>query len=111
MYGKLDVPLFLPSASGFDCPEGTVLGLNCCLYGAKQAPACFKAVLTEYWSAGFTACNDSDSQTVWIKQHNQSVLYCATFVDDVQHCTMTLPCTARFANSLKKMRSQIRGPH
>ncbi len=33
----------------------------------------------------FTAVNDS--QTVWIKRHNQSVLINAIFVDDVLHCT------------------------
>ncbi len=37
-YGKLDVPLFCHLQQGFDCPEGTLLGLNYCLYGAKQAP-------------------------------------------------------------------------
>ena len=88
-YGKLDVPLYCYPPPGFNCPKGTVFGLNYCLYGAKQAPACFKAVLTEFMlSEGFTACNDS--QTVWVKRQNQSVLYNATFVDDVKHCTNDL---------------------
>ena len=47
-YGKLDTPLFCYPPPGFDYPKGTVFGLNYCLYGAKQAPACFKAVLTEF---------------------------------------------------------------
>ena len=85
-YGKLDVPLFCHPPPGFDCPEGTVLGLNYCLYGAKQAPAGFKSVMTDFHvSEGFTAVNDA--QTVWIKRHNQSVLINAIFVDDVLHCT------------------------
>ena len=89
-YGNLDVPLYCHPPPGFYCPKGTVLGLIYYLYGAKKAPACFKAVLTEFMlSEGFTACNDS--QAVWVKRENQSVLYNATFVDDVQHCTND-PC-------------------
>jgi hypothetical protein len=42
-YGKLDVPLYCHLPPGFDCPKGTVLGLNYCLYGAKQASACFQS--------------------------------------------------------------------
>ena len=85
-YGKLDVPLFCHPPPGFDCPEGTVLGLDYCLYGAEQAPARFKSVMTDFHiSEGFTAVNDA--QTVWIKRHNQSVLINAIFVDDVLHCT------------------------
>ena len=70
---------------GFDCPQGIVFGLNYCLFGTKQAPACFKAVLTEFMlSKGFTACNDA--QILWVKCQNQPVtFYNATFVDDVQH--------------------------
>jgi hypothetical protein len=82
-YGKLDVPLFCHPPPGFDCPPGTVLGLNYCLYGAKQAPARFKSVSTEFMIAeGFTAVNDS--QTVWIKRQGNSLLICAWFVDDVR---------------------------
>ncbi len=85
-YGKLDVPLFCHPPPGFDSHEGTVLGLNYCLYGAKQAPAGFKSVMTDFHiSEGFTAVNYA--QTVWIKRHNQSVLINAIFVDDVLHCT------------------------
>ena len=85
-YGKLDVPLFCHPPPGFDCPEGTVLGLNYCLYGAKQAPAGFKSVITDFHiSEGFQAVNDA--QTVWIKRHNQSFIINAIFVDDVLHCT------------------------
>jgi hypothetical protein len=88
-YGKLDVPLFCHPPPGFDCPPGTVLGLNYCLYGAKQAPARFKSVSTEFMIAeGFTAVNDS--QTVWIKRQGSSLLICAWFVDDVHHCTNDL---------------------
>ena len=36
-------------------------------------------------SDGFTLCNDA--QTMQIKRQNQSVLYNATFVDDICHCT------------------------
>ncbi len=69
-YGKLDVPLFFHPPPGFECPPGTVLGLNYCLYGAKQAPACFKGVTTEFMlSEVFTAANDS--QTVWIKSQGR----------------------------------------
>ena len=100
-YGKLDVPLYCHPPPGFDCPKGTVLGLNYCLYGAKQAPACFKAVLTEFMrSEDFTACNDS--QTVWVKRENQSVLYNATFVDDVQHCTNDLAMYRSFRKRFEK---------
>ena len=59
-HGKLDVPLFFHPPPGFDCPPGTVLGLNYCLYGAKQAPARCISVSTEFMIAeGFTAVNDS----------------------------------------------------
>jgi hypothetical protein len=58
-------------------------------------------VLTEFWILeGFTACNDS--QTVWIKRNNQSVLYCATFVDDVQHCTNDLAMYRVFRKQFEK---------
>ncbi len=88
-YGKLDVPLFCHPPPGFECPEGTVLGLNSCLYGAKQAPAGFKEVITYFHvSEGFTAVNDA--KTVWIKRHNQSILINAIFVDDVLHGTNDL---------------------
>ncbi len=63
-YGKLDVPLCSSChpPPGCDCPKGTVWGLNYCLYGAKQAPACLKAVLTEFMlSEGLTACDDSQA--------------------------------------------------
>jgi hypothetical protein len=54
--GKQDVPLFCHPPPGFHCPQGRVLGLNYCLYGAKQAPARFKSVSTEFMIAeGFTA--------------------------------------------------------
>ena len=45
-YGKLDVPLYCLPPPGFECPKGTIFGLNHCLYGTKQAPARFKAVVT-----------------------------------------------------------------
>ncbi len=59
-YGKLDMPLFCHPPPVFECHEGTVLGINSCLYGAKQAPADFKEVMTDFRvSEGFTAVNDS----------------------------------------------------
>jgi len=100
-YVKLDTPLFCCPPTGFDYPKRTVFGLNYCLYGAKQAPACFKAVLTEFMlSEGFTACNDA--QTVWVKRQNNSVLYNATFVDDVQHCTNDLAMYRSFRKRFEK---------
>ena len=100
-YGKLDVPLFCHPPPGFDCPPGTVLGLNYCLYGAKQAPARFKSVSTEFMIAeGFTAVNDS--QTVWIKRQGNSLLICAWFVDDVHHCTNDLSMYRSFRKRFEK---------
>jgi hypothetical protein len=100
-YGKLDVPLFCHPPPGFECPPGTVLGLNYCLYGAKQAPACFKGVSVEFMlSEGFTAVNDS--QTVWIKQQDNSILICAWFVDDVHHCTNDLAMYRAFRKRFEK---------
>jgi hypothetical protein len=100
-YGKLDVPLFCHPPPGFDCPPGTVLGLNYCLYGAKQAPARFKSVSTEFMIAeGFTAVNDS--QTVWIKRQGSSLLICAWFVDDVHHCTNDLSMYRSFRKRFEK---------
>jgi hypothetical protein len=100
-YGKLDVPLFCHPPPGFGCPPGTVLSLNYCLYGAKQAPACFKGVSTEFMkSEGFTAVNDS--QTVWIKTHGSSVLINAWFVDDVHHCTNDLAMYRSFRKRFEK---------
>jgi hypothetical protein len=76
--------------------------LNYCLYGSKQAPACFKAILTEHWylRALKRAMINRRLQTVWIKDTtNQSSF--------VQHswmmfsiALMTLPCTPQifFAN-------------
>ncbi len=65
-YGKLDVPLFCHPPPGFKCPEGTVLGLNYCLYGAKQAPAGFKSVITDFHlGEGLKAVNDA--QSMWVK--------------------------------------------
>ena len=97
-YGKLDVTLHCHQPPGFNCPKGTVLGLNYCLYGAKQAPE-FQAVLTEFMlSEGFIACNDS--QTEWVMRENESVPYNATFVDDVQHCTNDLAVYRSFRNKL-----------
>jgi hypothetical protein len=66
---KLDQPTANPGRArcsfvlpGFDCPPETVLGLNYCLYGAKQTPAHFKSVSTEFMLAeGFTAVNDSQT--------------------------------------------------
>ena len=85
-YGELDVPLYCYPPVGFNCPKGKVFGLNYCLYGAKQAPARFMAVLTAFMIAeGFRAANDA--QTVWIKIEGNSVLINAIFVDDVHHCT------------------------
>ena len=100
-YGKLDVPLFCHPPPGFDCPPGTVLGLNYCLYGAKQAPARFKGVSTEFMlSENFTAVNDS--QTVWIKRQGHSILICAWFVDDVHHCTNDLSMYRSFRKRFEK---------
>ena len=100
-YGKLDVPLFCHPPPGFECPPGTVLGLNYCLYGAKQAPACFKGVATEFMlSEGFTAVNDS--QTVWIKSQGRSILINAWFVDDVHHCTNDLSMYRSFRKRFEK---------
>jgi hypothetical protein len=85
-FGELDVPLYCYPPPGFDCPKGKVLKLNKCLYGAKQAPACFKKVLVEFLKLqGFTAANDA--QTVFIKQQGKSILICACFVDDILHLT------------------------
>ncbi len=56
------------------------------VYGAKQAPADFKSVMTNiHISECFTSVNDA--QTVWIEHHNQFVLINAIFIDDVLHCT------------------------
>ena len=100
-YGKLDIPLYCLPPPGFEYRKGTVFGLNYCLYGAKQAPACFKAVLTEFMlSEGFVACNDA--QTVWVKRDKQSVLYNATFVDDVHHCTNDLAMYRAFRKKFEK---------
>ena len=100
-YGKLDVPLFCHPPPGFECPPGTVLGLHYCLYGAKQAPACFKGVATEFMlSEGFTAVNDS--QTVWIKSQGRSFLINAWFVDDVHHCTNDLSMYRSFRKRFEK---------
>jgi hypothetical protein len=100
-YGKLDVPLFCHPPPGFDCPPGTVLGLDNCLYGAKQAAARFKSVSREFMIAeGFTAVNDS--QTVWIKTQENSLLICACFVDDVHHCTNDLSKYRSFRKRFEK---------
>ena len=49
-------------------------------------PSYFKAVVTEFMlSEGFIACNDA--QTVWVKRDIESVLYNATFVDDIHPAT------------------------
>jgi hypothetical protein len=88
-YGEPDVPLYCYPPEGFSCPPGKVLHLNACLYGAKQAPACFKKVLTEFLLAdGFSPVNDA--QTVFVKHVGKSILVCACFVDDVLHCTNDL---------------------
>ena len=85
-YGELDVSLFCYPPAGYSCPTGKVLELNKCHYGAKQAPAHFKAVLTAFMIAeGFRAVNDT--QTDWVKTERNSVFINAIFVDDVHHCT------------------------
>ena len=100
-YGKLDVPLFCHPPPGFECPQGTVLGLNYCLYGAKQAPAGFKSVITDFHlGEGFKAVNDA--QTVWVKRHNQSILINAIFVDDVLHCTNDMAMYRTFRKRFEK---------
>jgi hypothetical protein len=100
-YGKLDVPLFCHPPPGFECPEGTVLGLNYCLYGAKQAPAGFKSVITDFHlGEGFKAVNDA--QTVWVKRHNNSILINAIFVDDVLHCTNDMALYRTFRKRFEK---------
>jgi hypothetical protein len=56
------------------------------LYGAKQAPACFKKVLVDFMlQQGFVAANDAN--TVFIKREGASILINACFVDDVLHLT------------------------
>ena len=73
---------------GFQCLPGTVFGLNLnyCLYGANQAPACFKGVSVEFMlPEGLAAVKDS--QTVWIKRQGNSIPICACFVDDIHHFT------------------------
>jgi hypothetical protein len=100
-YGKLDDPLFCHPPPGCDCPPGTVLGLNYCLYGAKQAPARFKSVSTEFMIAeSFTVVNDS--QTVWIKRQGSSLLICAWFVDYVHHCTKVISMYCSFRKRFEK---------
>ena len=85
-YGELDVPLYCYPPPGFDCPTGKVFKLNYCLYGAKQAPACFKKVLVEFmFSQEFKAANEAE--TIFIKRKDNSVLICACFVDDILHLT------------------------
>ena len=99
-YGELDVPLYCYPPEGFPCPPGKVLHLNACLYGAKQAPACFKKVLTEFLLAeGFTPVNDA--QTVFVKHVGNSILICACFVDDVLHCTNDLGLYQSFRKRFK----------
>ena len=52
-------------------------------------------------SEGFTACDDS--QTVWVKRENQSVIYNATFVHYVQqHCTNDLAMYRSFRKRFEK---------
>ena len=100
-YGELDVSLFCYPPAGYSCPTGKVLELNKCLYGAKQAPARFKAVLTAFMIAeGFRAVNDA--QTVWIKTERNSVLINAIFVDDVHHCTNDLVMYRAFRKKFEK---------
>jgi hypothetical protein len=100
-YGKLDVPLYCYPPAGFDCPEGKVLELNYCLYGAKQAPARFKEVLVEFMiKQGFRAVNDA--QTVWIKTTGRSTLINAIFVDDIHHCTNDLALYRDFRKKFEK---------
>ena len=48
----------------------------------------------------FTPCNDA--QTVWVKRHKQSVLYNATFVDDVHFCTNDLAMYHSFRKRFEK---------
>ena len=101
-YGKLDVPLFCHPPPGFECPPGTVLGLNYCLYGAKQAPACFKGVSVEFMlSEGFTAVNDS--QTVWIKRQGNSSSSVPGLLMTFTIVLMVLLCIVRFANGSKSV--------
>ena len=100
-YGKLDVPLYCYPPAGFDCPAGKVLGLNYCLYGAKQAPACFKSVVVALMiKLGFTAVNDA--QTIWIKIVGKSILIHAIFVDDVFHCTNDVGMYREFRKKFEK---------
>jgi hypothetical protein len=78
-----------------------VLGLNYCLYGAKQAPAGFKSVITDFHlGEGFKAVNDA--QTVWVKRHNNSILINAIFVDDVLHCTNDMALYRTFRKRFEK---------
>ena len=100
-YGKLDVPLYCYPPAGFDCPAGKVLNLNYCLYGAKQAPACFKGVMVALMiKLGFTAVNDA--QTIWIKIVGKSILIHAIFVDDVFHCTNDVAMYRDFRKKFEK---------
>jgi hypothetical protein len=107
-YGKLVVPLFCHPPPGFDCPPGTVLGLNYCLYGAKRAPARLKRVSTEFMIAeGFTAVNDSQTDGLSTKKaHFLSVLgslmTCTTALQSVT-ALMTFQYIVRFASGLKSV--------
>jgi hypothetical protein len=101
-YGKRDVPLFCHPPPEFGCPPGTVLGLNYCLYGAKQAPARSKSASMEFMIAeGFTVVNDS--QTVWIKRQGNSLLICAGSLMTCTTALMTSQCIVHFAKGLQSV--------
>jgi hypothetical protein len=100
-YGELDVPLYCYPPPGYNCPSGKVLKLNYCLYGAKQAPACFKKVLVEFLqSLEFSAANDAE--TIFIKRKGNSLLICACFVDDILHLTNDTGMYKEFRQQFEK---------
>lgn len=83
------------------CPEGKLLQLNYCLYGAKQAPACFKKVLVDFLlSLDFKPANDAN--TVFIKSRGLSKLICACFVDDILHLTNDVSMYRDFRKAFEK---------
>ena len=72
-----------------------------CLYGAKQAPACFKNVVVSFMiKQGFRVVNDA--QMLWIKINGKSILIHAIFVDDVHHCANDLQCIETFGRCSKR---------
>ena len=97
-YGKLDVLLYCLQPPGFERPKDTIFGLNYCLSCAKQAPACFKAVLTEFMlSEGFTQlrqCGSSAKSSLFPITPRLLMTYIIA--------PMILQCIAHLANDWRK---------